>query len=252
MVVPDPRSVGRAIDALLAEVQQAPDSVPAFRAVLERHTPDETIVAGLLLRPMPARFLELLATAPPWSRNAMLLGRVVLNPGAEQRLSLRLIPSLYWRDLASVAASPRVPPPVRQSADSALRDRLPELRPGERTTLARLATAPILTLMLADSDPRVVEACLPNPRLRQDQVETALRHTNASRSLIEAVAGSSRWGSVYAIRLALVLQPRTPLHTALRQITSLEPHDLRRVAGSKGLPPLVQAAARAVLDRGSR
>jgi len=252
MGAPDPRAVGRAIEARHTDLQKARNALPAVRAALDLHRPDETIIAGLLLHPQPAALLELVATVPPWCRNAVLLGRVVLNPGAEQRLSLRLIPSLYWRDLAAVAAAPRVPPPVRQSAEEALRDRLSDLRPGERTTLARLATAPILTLLLADHDPRVLEACLPNPRLRQDQLEAALRRTNASRSLVEAVAASSRWGSVYSIRLTLVLQPRTPLHAALKQITSLEHHDLRRVAGAKGLPPLVQAAARAVLDRGSR
>lgn len=249
MDAPDARAVGKAIDALHRGILEAEPALPALRAVLERFAPDETVMAGLLLRALPARFLELVASQPPWSRNVMLLGRVVLNPGVEPQLSLRLIPSLFWRDLAMVAASPRVPPPVRQSAEATLKDRLPNLRPGERMTLARLATVAILSLLLADPDARVLEACLTNPRLRMDQVEASVRQTTASRSLLESVAMSNRWGSVYGIRLALALQPRTPLHAALRQITSLERRDLQRVAATKELPPLVQAAARAVLHR---
>jgi hypothetical protein len=65
--------------------------------------------------------------------------------------------------------------------------------------------------------------------------------------LVEEAVSSSRWAANYAVRLALVLQPRTPLPLALQQISSLVPRDLRRVAEESGLRPLVRAAAREVL-----
>ena len=52
------------------------------------------------------------------------------------------------------------------------------------------------------------------------------------------------------MRLALVLQPRTPLGVALAQITSLLDRDLERVAKAAGLRPLVQAAASRLFERG--
>ena len=50
----------------------------------------------------------------------------------------------------------------------------------------------------------------------------------------------------YALRLAIVLQPRSPLAVALAQVTALLPRDLERVAADEGLAPLVQLAARRV------
>jgi hypothetical protein len=51
------------------------------------------------------------------------------------------------------------------------------------------------------------------------------------------------------VRLAIVLQPRTPLGVALAQLSSLLPADLVRVAESPGLLPLVQMAAQKLATR---
>jgi len=51
------------------------------------------------------------------------------------------------------------------------------------------------------------------------------------------------------VRLALVLQARTPLAIALAQISSLVKRDLLRVVETAGLRPLVKEAAAAVLER---
>ena len=123
------------------------------------------------------------------------------------------------------------------------------MRLGDRITLARLATPALLPELLAATERQVAESALVNPRLREEDLVSALRRDDVTPALVEAAAGSPRWASNYAVRLALVLQPRTPLPLALQQISSLVPRDLRRVADEAGLRPLVRAAARAVLDR---
>jgi hypothetical protein len=67
-------------------------------------------------------------------------------------------------------------------------------------------------------------------------------------SLLEQVARSPRWSERYAVRLGLVLQPRTPLALALAQVSSLVRRDLLRVAETPGLRPILQAAALRVAD----
>jgi hypothetical protein len=123
------------------------------------------------------------------------------------------------------------------------------MRLGDRITLARLATPALLPALLAATERQVAESALVNPRLREDDLVTALRREDVTPALVEAAVGSPRWASNYAVRLALVLQPRTPLPLALQQISSLVPRDLRRVADESGLRPLVRAAARGALDR---
>jgi len=237
-----------AVDALFASALRAGESRPRAREVVAEAV-DEQVLAAALARAVPVAFLEEVAATRPWSERPRVLARVVLNPRAPRALSLRLVSALYWRDLAEVAATSRVSAAVRARAESLLRDGLADMRLGDRVTLARLATPALLPLLLADSERRVAESALVNPRLREEDLVVALRREDVRPSLVEAAVASPRWASNYAVRLALVLQPRTPLPLALQQISSLVPRDLRRVGGEMSLRPLVRAAALEVLGR---
>jgi hypothetical protein len=242
------RDESLAIDRLHRAALLAGEDAQAVKALLAEG-PDESVLVGLLRRSLPVRFLEQVAATPPWSDRPTVLARVVQNPRTPRALSLRLVSMLYWRDLADVAATPWVPGAVRVRAEANLREMLPEMRLGDRIALARLSTAPVLGLLVADPDPKVVEAALLNPRLREEDLVNTLKRDTAARTLLEAAAASPRWAERYAIRLALALQPRTPLPTALLQLSSLQKSDLIRVSRSDGLAPLVRAAAIATVER---
>ena len=239
------------VDALFREVLEAGESVPRLRAVLRAREPAATLLLVLLRRAVPRKLLELIGTSPPWSDDLRLLGGVTLNPRTPTPLALRLVPSLYWHDLAEAAANPRLLGPVRVRAEALLVERLPDLKIGERITLGRLATPFVLVRLLADLDPRVVHTCLQNPRLREQDLAAALRQELVAVALLTEAAASPRWKDNYRVRLELVLQPRTPLALSLAQLTSLVPGDLARVARSASLPTLVQLAAQRLLDRQS-
>ena len=236
------------VEALFAKLLQAGEDARQVRAFLANHRLETDVLVGLLRRPVSLAFLMVVGTERPWSEDIRVLGAVVLNPRTPLSLAQRLLPQLAWGDLADVARSPRVTGTVRVRAEGILRDRLPEMRLGDRIALARIATPLVLAMLISDPDPKVAQACLLNPRLREEDVVTALKKDTVSAALIEAVQESRRWREGYAVRLALVLQPRTPLPIALAQVSSLTPGDLLRVAESPGLPPLVQMAARRVAE----
>jgi hypothetical protein len=125
---------------------------------------------------------------------------------------------------------------------------LPELRLGDRVTLAKIATPTVLRLLLEDGEPKVSTACVINARLREEDLLVALRKDTVPPGLIGAAAESPRWKEQYGVRLALALQPRTPLSLALLQISSLLKRDLLRVARAPGLKPLLHAAALRVAE----
>jgi len=177
------------------------------------------------------------------------MARVVLNPRVPRALALRLVQALFWRDLADVAAAPHVVAGVRVRAEASLKELLLDMRLGDRVSLAKIATAGVLSSLLADPEPLVAEAALINPRLREEDLVNALRQADVRPALIQAVVASPRWSECYAARLAIVMQARTPLAVALAQISSLVKRDLLRVVETPGLRPLVKGAAAAVLDR---
>jgi len=96
----------------------------------------------------------------------------------------------------------------------------------------------------------VLAPLLDNPRLREQDLLAALRRSDLSLALIQAVAGSARWSERYYVRLELVLQAKTPLSIAMLQLSSLVKRDLVRVAEARGLKPLVQVAAQRLLGAG--
>jgi hypothetical protein len=243
-----PTPQGAAVDALHASVLEAGESPSRLREIVAGPVEEQVMVA-VLRRAVPVAFLEAVASTRPWSERPRILARVVLNPRAPRGLGLRLVPQLSWRDLAEVAAAPWLPAACRLRAETLVREMLRDMRLGDRVTLARLATAAVLPLLLIDGEPLVVEAALQNPRLREGDLVTALRREDVSLCLLRASAASPRWSQNYATRLALVLQPRTPLPLALLQISSLVPRDLRRVVDTPGLRALVRASAATVLEK---
>jgi hypothetical protein len=231
------------VDALYSELLAAGERSAVLRELLRERQPDESLLVAVLRRAVPVKLLETLAALPPWSDTPRVLGAIALNPRTPSTLAQRLLPALFWRDLAEVARTPRLLAAVRLRAESLLVERLPELRLGDRITLGRLATPPVLRLLLLDREARVARASLINPRLRESDLVEALQKDIAPVGLLREVAASQRWTESYHVRLALALQVRTPLGVALAQLTSLLHRDLIRISETPGLLPLVQMSA---------
>lgn len=237
------------VDRLFADLIHAGENRPLVRGIAAGIA-DEPILIALLRRAVPFTFLEEIAAARPWSERPRVLARVALSPRAPRTLALRLVGSLLWRDLAELASTMRLAAAVRNRAETLLCDGLREMRLGDRIALARLATPAVLAPLLIDGDRKVVDAALACARLREEDLVTALGRDSVPLALVEAAAESTRWCHSYAVGLALVLHPRTPLPIALQRITALVPRDLRRVAEDRALHPLVRSACRTVLAAG--
>jgi hypothetical protein len=222
-----------------------------YQELLAAFAPDGPALLALLRRALPPPFLEHLAGTPPWSQDRRVLGAIARNPRATRALGLRLVSSLFWSDLAEIARNAWLHAALRARCEALLQEMLPEMRAGERMALAKLATPALLQPLLFDAERKVIRAALVNARLREEDLVLAVRREAAPRQLLEEAAACYRWREAYAVRLALVLQPRTPLGVALAQLTSLQPRDLERVAEADGIQPLVQASA-ARVARGQR
>jgi len=234
-------------DDLHARVVRAGEDARAQRDLLAETEPDESLLVSLLRRAVPLRFLEVVAASRPHSERPLVLAQVTLHPRCPRSLALRLLPQLYWRQLADVAATPHVAAAVRVKAEASLLDQLRDLRLGERVALARIATPAVIQRLLGAGEPKVLAPLLDNPRLREEDLLGALRRPDPPLDLIHAVAASSRWSERYFVRVELALQAKTPLPIAMLQLSSLVKRDLRRVAEARGLRPLVQVAAERLL-----
>ena len=96
-----------AVDTLFAELLAAGESVPRAREVLARCA-DEPVLAATLRRAVPIALLEASATSRPGPSGRGCWRSSCSTRSAPRPLALRLVSSLYWHDLAEVAATPRV------------------------------------------------------------------------------------------------------------------------------------------------
>lgn len=161
--------------------------------------------------------------------------------------SMRLIPTLFWRDLMEIGLDMKTPPLVRRSAERQLVSRVSSLAVGERMSIGRRAGHGVLMHLRFDSDPRVVGAVLENPRLNEGILMPLASHDSAPPEVLKIIASSRRWGTRYPVRLALARNPRTPPVTALGLLGALKKVDLKAVAQDVRLSMVVRRRARVLL-----
>jgi len=174
------------------------------------------------------------------------------HPRTPQVHGLRLVPTLFWRDLMELGLEPKVSPVVRRAAERQLVQRLSGLAVGEKMAIARRAGHGVLNQLRFDSDPRVMSALLENPRITQGVLMPLVSHEAASPEILRMVAENRRWGAQYPIRLAVVRNPRTPPVVSVALIPRLKRLDLRPIAKDRRLHAAVRRRAQELLDGSGR
>jgi hypothetical protein len=134
------------------------------------------------------------------------------------------------------------------------RDRVPdlgrgrELTLGERKSLARRADRELMQRLLADPHPDVIRRCLRNPRVTEDDVVRLAAKRPCRGDVLIEIARST-WTHRPRVRLAVVMNPSTPVEMALRIAGLLLRPELALVAGSPGVSSALRALCMEHLER---
>lgn len=161
--------------------------------------------------------------------------RLVAHRQTPQAHAVKFVHYLYWFDLLRLSVDVRVPAPVRRAIDTQLVNRIDKLSLGERVSSARRCGTTLIRAFLFDSHPRVFESLLVNPRLREDDLMILTVSEKATPEQLRMIANDPKWSYRYAIRKALVLNPRTPRSSAASQLRYLSKRDLRQLHANPDL-----------------
>lgn len=172
------------------------------------------------------------------------------HPHILQVHAMRLISTLFWRDLMEMGLDPKVPPVVRRAADRQLVNRLQGLAAGERMAVARRASHGVLVHLRFDSQSQVIGAFLENPRMTQGLLLPLVASESAAPEILRLISENRRWGVLYAVRQGLVRNPRTPPVVAMRLLPRLKKIDRQAVARDRRLSPALRQKARKMLGDG--
>ena len=115
---------------------------------------------------------------------------------------------------------------------------------GERKSLARRRDRDLIARVLLDPHPDVIRILMGNPTVTEADVVRLCARRPISSDVLREVFKSARWHMRYQVKVALALNPYTPLDVALQLLPHLTLQDQHRVRRSEDLPPALRRACR--------
>ena len=120
-----------------------------------------------------------------------------------------------------------------------------------RVKLALRGNKEVRQILARDAVKLVQQCVLRNPRLTLEEALAMAKNRSLNGELLRIIADQRDWVRQYAVRLALVQNPKTPLPIALGLLSGVQERDVRILARSKNVPSVLQAQARRMLQRRS-
>lgn len=115
---------------------------------------------------------------------------------------------------------------------------------GERKSLARSHDRTLIQRVLRDPHPLVIRILLGNPAVTETDVVRLCAMRPVLADVLREVFRSPKWIVRYQVKLALLLNPNTPLDVALQIAPHMTAQDLRRVSAATDLSADLQEACK--------
>lgn len=115
---------------------------------------------------------------------------------------------------------------------------------GERKSLARSRDRALIARVLRDPHPHVIRILLGNPAMTEADIVRLCASRPVLADVLREVFRSPKWIVRYQVKIALLLNPHTPLDIALQLAPHMTAQDLRRVGAATDLSAELQEACR--------
>lgn len=207
------------------------------------------LLALLKRRDLNEELLKLVSKAPISGESHAVKVALVHHPNTPGSQLLALLPQLYLFELVTICSLPGTTPDQRLAAERAIIQRLPTTPLGNRLTLARRATATVMQALLKEGDPRIFEACLGNPHLKEGAIFQFLNCAAATADTISMVARHPRWQTRPNLKLAILKNPRTPLIWYNLWLPNLPAGEVKNLLSSQRLSGPQKKAVKEELNR---
>jgi len=221
-------------EGLMQIVQQAPPEV--LQAALRNKALAENHLSALLKRrDLTEDLIKSICKLSLTETNHNLKVAIARHPNTPAPQLLTILPQLYLFELLNLCLLPEITPDQKVSAERAIIQRLPLTPLGNRLTLARRATSALLEALIKDGDPRIVEICLANPRLKEGTLFQFVRSGAATAETLSMIARNPRWQNRPTLREAILNNPKTPLIWFTLWLPGMKRPELKRLVLSSRL-----------------
>ncbi len=139
------------------------------------------------------------------------------------------------------------PPPTPEQEEKRLTmtQRVLKMSVAQKIKLATLGNREARTLLLRDSNRLVSLAAAQSPRITDGEILSLANSRTASADVLRYIYETRDFLKVYALRAALVRNPKVPLPTALKFLPTLQEKDIKELSRDRNVPATVQAQAKA-------
>jgi hypothetical protein len=119
----------------------------------------------------------------------------------------------------------------------------------KKIRLAIMGNAFERAVLIRDSNKAVCLSAIKSPRVKENEVVAYCANRSLAHDVIRYIAGRREWTKLYAVKLNLVLNPKTPMASAMSLLTHLHAHDVRKVAHSRNIQSALATAAKRRMDQ---
>jgi hypothetical protein len=138
----------------------------------------------------------------------------------------------------------------REDDDEArdIRAQIQDMTLPQKIKLAMFGDGVVRSILITDTSDLVVRAVLSNPQLRDTEIQGFAANRNVDQQVLRRISVNKTWAKLYPVKLALVLNPKSPADVSVKLIKFLNRTDVKTVARSKQVPGVVSIAARKLIS----
>ena len=152
----------------------------------------------------------------------------------------------YREELAEDTAPPlRAETPEEARKKQNITQRILKMSVSEKIKLATLGNKEARTLLLRDSNKLVCMAAVTSPRITDGEILGLSNSRTVNADVLRYIYSARDFLKTYAIKIALVKNPKVPLPTALKLLQTLQEKDIKELARDRNVPQTIQAQAKA-------
>lgn len=121
--------------------------------------------------------------------------------------------------------------------------RLVNMNIKEKVLCALKGTREERAILINSRNRLVVRAVLGSPKLSESEVEKFSGMRTVDSEVLRVINRNARWMRRYQVVWQLVSNPKTPVDLGMRLVNRLNSRDLKRIAGSRNINPVIRRVA---------
>lgn len=133
--------------------------------------------------------------------------------------------------------------PVEEEVRLTFTQRIMKMSVSQKIKLASLGNKEARTMLLRDSNKLVCVAAVTNPRITDGEIIALSANRTLNDDVMRHITRNREWLKIYQVRLNLVNNSKCPLPVALKLLPSLQPNDVKKVAGNRNVASTLQTQA---------